>query len=76
MTTTNEQAAESPTETPPANGQGLIHMTGYITVHGHRIQVDFQIPAGASEAEQGSAFLNALAQQDHVKLDWIELGAV
>lgn len=40
--------------------------SGYVIHPGGRIQVDFQLPVGATEAERAIAFVNALSQRAEV----------
>jgi hypothetical protein len=50
---------------------------GYIKLpDAARLQVDFDVPLGATQADKDSAFLNALRTADGVEFDYLQLGEV
>ena len=46
---------------------------GYVTFEGTRIEIEFEVPAGATDTHKDAAFLAALAQR--VELNYVCVGA-
>lgn len=53
---------------------GHVMFTGYLTLAGHRIQIDFIAPKGASDAVKDSLFLQELSKVAEV--NYLELGTI
>lgn len=62
---------DKPTSKEPGN-EPVECFAGFLKVQGVRLEIDFEVPVGASDTVKDAAFLAALAQQ--VDLDYLSFG--
>lgn len=68
------QLAPSEPDNPATSSTQREVFTGYVTLDGHRIQVDFDVPVGADVQTKDAAFLAALGQV--AELDYLSMGVI
>lgn len=68
------QLAPSEPDNPATSSTQREVFTGYVTIDGHRTQVDFDVPVGADMQTKDAAFLAALGQI--AELDYLSMGVI